>query len=78
MWRARPVPFAGSVTTNASRVRSGEYCKSAIERKFNDASGVSNLPLSAAVSLCPCAHRATAAVTSKSCPQVLKKERQLA
>src|SRR5690348_6455803 len=42
MCRFRFAPFAGSVTTNAKRFPSGEYCKSEICRKFSEASGVSN------------------------------------
>jgi hypothetical protein len=53
MWRFRPVPFGGSVTTNASRVPSGENCKSEIDRKFSEASGVNNLLLSAVDSVRP-------------------------
>src|SRR5438445_898572 len=43
MWRARRSPFAGSMTTNARRLPSGENCKSEMPRRFKEASGVSSL-----------------------------------
>src|SRR5689334_13935302 len=65
MCRNRPVPFAGSVTTKASRCPSGENSKSPTFRKFTAASTVSVFPPSLS---CPKAAAELPALTSKATP----------
>src|SRR6202011_4272707 len=53
MWRARRSPFAGSVTTNARRLPSGENCTSEMVRRFKESSGVNSLGALALGGSCP-------------------------
>src|SRR3984893_19485577 len=75
MWRARSVSLAGSVTTKASRVPSGENCKSEIDRRFSEASGIRGFVFSAAGISCPRTGWVKPATPSKKTAEILEEHR---